>query len=323
MVAVVESNMPNNIHVSIVIPVYRAETLMEPLVKRLNQALTNITKDFEIILVEDCSPDKSWESIVIQATRDKKVRGLKLSRNFGQHYAITAGLDAARGEWIVVMDCDLQDQPEEIEKLYNKAQEGYDVVLARRFERQDSFFKKSFSKMFYATLSYLTGTKHDSAVANFGIYRKPVVDAICSMRESIRYFPTMVKWVGFKTAMINVEHAERLEGETTYNFKRLFNLALDIILAYSDKPIRLTVKTGIIISFTSVVFALITVVRYFLGDIIVAGYASLLVSIWFLSGLLISILGIVGFYVGKTFEGVKARPIYIISEKINEPASSN
>ncbi|WP_205499638.1 glycosyltransferase family 2 protein [Rufibacter psychrotolerans] len=306
-------------YISIVSPVYRAENVIDLLVERISKSLEPITDNFEIILVEDCGPDDSWGRIKEAASRDERVKGIKLSRNFGQHYAITAGLDQAQGEWVVVMDCDLQDQPEEILNLYRKAKEGYDVVLASRHERKDKFFKQLFSKLFYRVLTYLTGTKQDSSIANFGIYHQKVVSAISGMRESIRYFPTMVRWVGFKRTTINVEHAERAEGSTSYNFGKLLNLALDIILAYSDKPIRLTVKAGLIISFFSLLFALVTMVRYLLGEISVIGYTSMVASIWFLSGLTISILGIIGLYIGKTFEGVKGRPIYIVSEHTLTP----
>jgi polyisoprenyl-phosphate glycosyltransferase len=300
--------------ISVVSPVYRAEKLIQPLVERLISALEKITPSFEIILVDDCGPDNSWQKIVEQSNLDSRVKGVKLSRNFGQHYAITAGLDQCEGDWIVVMDCDLQDQPEEIIKLYNKALEGYDVVLARRYDRKDNFFKKIFSKLFYNSLGYLTGSKQDSSIANFGIYRRKVIDAICTLRESIRYFPTMVKWVGFHATAIDIEHAERTEGNSSYNLKRLINLALDIILAYSDKPLRITIKVGVTISIFSFIASLATLYRALIGAIEVTGYASLIISIWFLSGLIISILGIVGLYIGKIFEGVKARPVYIISE---------
>jgi dolichol-phosphate mannosyltransferase len=303
--------------ISIVSPVYRAEKIVDKLVERISEEVSKITANFEIILVEDGSPDNSWEAIERNCTKDKRVKGIKLSRNFGQHYAITAGLDAVKGEWIVVMDCDLQDRPEEIINLYTKALEGYDIVLASRHERQDSFFKKLFSKLFYRVLSYLTGTEQDPTVANFGIYHQKVIDAISSMRESIRYFPTMVRWVGFRRAKVNVEHASRQEGNTSYNFSRLLNLALDIILAYSDRPIRLTIKTGFIISLLSFLFAIIIIIQYFLGIISVSGYASLVISIWFFSGLIMTTLGVVGLYVGKTFEGVKNRPIYITEKVMN------
>lgn len=303
--------------ISIVSPVYRAEPIVDKLVGLIKSEVSKITADFEIILVEDHGPDNSWNKIVENCQSDKRVKGIKLSRNFGQHYAITAGLDHATGEWVVVMDCDLQDKPEEIIHLYNKAMEGFDVVLARRENRQDTFFKKLFSFSFYSCLTYLTGTKQDATIANFGIYHYKVIDAIKSMRESIRYFPTMVKWVGFRSVSIPVVHAERDSGATTYNLNKLLNLALDIILAFSDKPIRLAVKAGFIISLVSFIFAIFNVVKALIGGFDVIGYGSLIASIWFLSGLLMFLLGIVGLYIGKTFEGVKKRPLYIISQSVN------
>jgi dolichol-phosphate mannosyltransferase len=252
------------------------------------------------------------------AKTNKRVKAVKLSRNFGQHYAITAGLDHANGDWIVVMDCDLQDQPEEIAKLYAKALEGYDVVLARRYERKDTFLKRFFSASFYRTLGYLTGSKMDESVANFGIYSRNAINAVISMRESIRYFPTMIKWVGFPTAKVDVEHDERQDGKSSYNLKRLFNLALDIILAYSDKPIRLVVKLGIYISLSAVFIAVYYLIKYLSGGVLVPGFASLIISVWLLSGIIISTLGVVGLYVGKTFEGVKKRPIYVVEKIIND-----
>jgi dolichol-phosphate mannosyltransferase len=303
--------------ISIVSPVYKAEKIVDLLVRRVSSEVSKITTSYEIILVEDGSPDASWEAIERNCLQDKRVKGIKLSRNFGQHYAITAGLDHAQGEWIVVMDCDLQDRPEEIINLYQKALEGYDIVLARRHERQDSLFKRFFSWLFYYILSYLTGTKHDPAVANFGIYHQKVIRAVCQMRESIRVFPIMVRWAGFKATKIDVIHAERRIGKTTYNFKRLLNLALDIVLAYSDKPIRLTIKLGAVISILAFLFALFLLFEYLFGVIKLPGYASIIISIWFLSGLIIMILGIVGLYIGKIFESVKSRPIYIVNIKLN------
>jgi dolichol-phosphate mannosyltransferase len=302
---------------SIVSPVYRAEGIVDQLVEKIIEEVGPITHDFEIVLVDDGSPDRSWERMAAIAHRDKRVKALKLSRNFGQHYAITAGLDAAGGEWIVVMDCDLQDKPSEIKNLIARAREGYDIVLAQRAERKDSYLKKFLSRLFYRVLSYLTGVKQDASIANFGIYNCRAVDAMKQLREPIRYFPSMVNWVGFRKTTIPVDHGAREIGSSNYNFKRLFRLATDIILASSDKPIKITVKLGFLISTMSFIFAIITAIRAYRGEIEVLGYASLIVSIWLLSGILIMLLGIVGLYVGKSFEGIKNRPIYIVSEKIN------
>jgi glycosyltransferase involved in cell wall biosynthesis len=304
-------------HISIVSPVYRAEKIIPELVKRIDLAVSKITDNYEIILVEDCGPDNSWQVIEQVALTNPRVKGYQFSRNFGQHYAITCGLDHANGDWVVVMDCDLQDQPEEIRKLYNKAIEGFDIVFARRENRVDGFLKKLGSKLFYSLFSYLSGIKQDRTIANFGIYSKKAIESVNKMREPMRAFSPMVRWVGFSKSSINVEHSTRFEGKSSYNLSRLIELALDISLAYSDKPLRLTIKFGFIISLISFVFAVVLIVRYYFGYIKVGGYTSLMVSIWFLSGLVIMILGIIGLYISKIFDGVKNRPLYIIDKITN------
>uniref|UniRef100_UPI004047A069 glycosyltransferase family 2 protein n=1 Tax=Flavobacterium sp. TaxID=239 RepID=UPI004047A069 len=267
---------------SIVSPVYRAELVLDELVERISNNIPSAFSSFEIILVDDFSPDKSWDKIVEISNNNSNVRGFKLSRNFGQHYAITAGLNQTTGDYIVVLDCDLQDQPEEIEKLFNASQNGFDIVLARRYERKDSLYKKTVSKLFYKTLSYLTGTKQDATVANFGIYSRQVINEVVKLEEKIKYFPTMVKWVGFSTTYVNVEHASRSEGKSNYNLKKLLNLALDIILAYSDKPLRLIIKFGLSIALISFLMVIYVLFEKFTGKVSVSGYASLIISIWFL-----------------------------------------
>jgi len=302
---------------SIVSPVYQAEAIVPLLVKEIKESCKNITEDFEIILVEDGSRDASWKAIEEQCALDKRVKGIKLSRNFGQHYAITAGLDYTHGTWVVVMDCDLQDSPSEINNLLEKANEGHKIVLARRKVRHDSFYKKLSSKLFYKVLSFLSGVKQDAAIANFGIYHQDVVEAIRKMREPFRSFAAMIKWAGFSPITIDVKHGERVKGKSTYNIKKLFKLALDTILAYSNKPLYLIISLGFSISFLSFVASIVVFIRYLNGSISVLGYTSLILSTWILGGLLMMFLGIVGLYIGKIFEGIKNRPIYIVSETEN------
>jgi len=287
------------------------------LVAQVREVLEKITADFEILLVEDGGPDQSWTAIAAEARKDKRVKGIKLSRNFGQHYAITAGLDYAKGRWVVVMDCDLQDRPSEIAALYQKAVEGYDIVLARRMARKDGLLKRMYSRAFYRTLGYLTGSRQDESIANFGIYSHKVVEAIRTMREPIRYFPTMVRWVGFRQTKVDVVHGERETGRSAYNFRKMLRLAKDIILANSERPIYAIVGIGFIVSLVSFIAGIVVAIQYFLHKIQVAGYTSLILSVWFLSGLIIMILGVIGLYLGKTFEAVKDRPIYIIDQTVN------
>lgn len=307
----------SNIKLSIVSPVYRAEKMVQILVERVVNSVSTITEDYEIILVNDASPDASWQMIEQECLLNKKVKGINLSRNFGQHYAITAGLHYAKGEWVVVMDCDLQDRPEEIPALYQKAKEGYDSVFAQRVQREDNWLKRMSSKTFYAILGYLTDTKQDASIANFGIYRKNVIQSILQMGDRFRYFPTMVQWVGFKKGYLPVSHNERAEGKSSYNFSRLFRLALDTIIAFSDKPLRLMVKGGFIVTLISILIGLIYLVKYLCGDIQVLGFTTLIISLWLIAGIIISLLGVLGLYVGKMFDTVKQRPTFIVDKELN------
>jgi len=307
-----------NLHISIVVPVYGCSNSLETLYKRLNKSLSTVTDSFEIIMINDASPDDAWGTIKELSKQNSRVIGINFSRNFGQHYAITAGLERAKGDWIVVMDCDLQDQPEEIAKLYNKAQEGYDIVFGQRKNRQDSFLKKLGSKLFYKLLSYLTNTKQDSSIANFGIYSKSSIDAVLSMGDKLKCFPVMIRWVGFKSSTVTIKHASREEGKSSYSLSSLISLSIDIMLSFSDKPLKLAVKSGFIISTLSFIISLVILIKALVTDYIVPGWASTIMSLWFLGGLIIMVLGIVGIYVGKTFNQVKDRPSYLIQETTND-----
>lgn len=310
--------------ISVISPVYMGNGMLKMLVERTLEACKKSFDEIEIILVNDHSPDESWEEIKSICRIYKEAIGVNLSKNFGQTYAICAGLSIASGEWIAIIDCDLQDNPEEIENLFNKAQDGFDVVLAQRIERQDSLLKRLSSKYFWKTLSFLTGIEHDSSVANFGIYNKSVIDVINSMSEKNRYFPTMVKWAGYKQTSIPVAHcqSERISGKSSYSWSKKFKLALDIILSNSDKPMQLFVKLGFSITFIAAVFSIINFILWLMGEVQVSGYTSLILSIWLLSGLIIFFQGVMGLYIGKIFEEVKGRPIFVISEIINCKSSA-
>ena len=304
----------NNIHISVVVPVYGCCESLHNLYERLTKTILTITKNFEIILVNDASPDNSWQVITELATNNSRVKGINLSRNFGQHYAITAGLDFADGDWVVVMDCDLQDKPEEIIKLYKKAQEGFDAVFGRRSERKDNFLKRLSSKAFYKVYDYFTESKIDNTVANFSIISNKVVKNLRLLRENNRSYPLFVNWIGFKRSDIDIEHAERFEGKSSYTLKKLIDLAIDSIISQSNKPLKLSIKFGFFISFASLIYALLLIIRYFIYSIPVEGWTSVMVSIYFIGGLLFANLGVLGLYIGKIFDETKNRPLYTIQE---------
>ena len=288
--------------ISVIVPVYKAENCLDELYQRLKAALETISPAFEIILVEDCGGDASWQVIERLTTADARVRGIQFSRNFGQHYGITAGLDFCQGDWAVVMDCDLQDRPEEIPRLYAKAMEGYDIVLARRGERQDRWLKRTTSGAFYRMFSYLADIEYDGEVGNFRIMSRQVVNSFQQMREQLRFFGGLVQWLGFPTASITVEHAERHEGQSSYTFAKLWKLASETIIAYSDKPLRIGVRFGFGMAALAFGYGL-----YILGHALIygspiPGWNSLIVSLYFIGGIIIAMLGIIGIYLGKAFD---------------------
>ena len=303
--------------ISIVSPVYKGESMVAELVRRIVESVSLIADDYEIILVNDASPDNSWERIVKQCAVNPQVKGVNLSRNFGQHYAISAGLSFASGEWVVVMDCDLQDRPEEIPNLYRKAQEGYDIVYARRAVRKDGVVKKCTSALFNRVFRHLSGIRSDKAVANFGIYHKRVIEEFNKMPEQSRFFPSQIKYLGFKDASIDVEHNERFEGKSSYSLMKRFKLGFDVIVSNSNKPLRFAVGLGFCMSALSFILALYNVIAKWAGVIQVPGYTTTVFSIWFVGGLLLLVMGIMGLYIGKIYDQVKGRQLFIVKDKVN------
>lgn len=303
---------------SVVIPVYQCEDCLQELYHRLKASLETITQDFEILLVEDCGGDRSWDMIVELSKLDNRVKGIQFSRNFGQHYGITAGLDHCDGDWVVVMDCDLQDRPEEIPRLYKKAQEGYEIVLARRGLRKDSKLKRFSSALFYRIFTCFTELNYDAQVGNFRIISRKVVHDFQRMREQLRFFGALINWMGFPTASIDVQHTESFHRKSTYTFQKLWKLAGETIIAYSDKPLRLSIRVGFLMSFIAFVYGGYILLRALLHGSPVIGWSSLIVSIYFLCGIIIANLGIIGIYLGKIFDETKKRPLYIIGRTTSD-----
>ena len=302
--------------ISIVSPVYRAEKILPILVSEINLVMERIGEDYEIILVDDRSPDNSWEVMKVLSSQNPKIKSIRLSRNFGQHSAIFAGLTKTKGDWVVVMDCDMQDQPKEIAKLYKKALEGYDIVLGQRENRKDKFLKKLSSKLFYKVFNYLSGANFDNNVANFGIYHQKTIKSILDMGDYVKFFSLFINWIGFESVSIPIEHGEREEGKSTYSVGRLFKQAFNVIISFSDKPLRLFINFGLSISVLSFIVGIYYLYLALTGKIAQPGFSSLILSIWFLSGIIISCIGIVGVYLGKTFDQAKGRPTFIIDEEV-------
>ncbi len=272
-------------------------------------------------MVEDASPDRSWNAIERLVASEPRCKGIRLSRNFGQHYAITAGLEHARGEWVVVMDCDLQDQPEEIGKLLQTALQGnYDVVFGRRLRRRDRWIKRFSSRCFYAVYNFFTDAQFDNTVANFSVSRRGVIDEFLRLREHSRSFPLFIRWLGFSIGYVEVAHAERGAGKTSYDLHKLLRFAAESIVSQSNKPLHLSILTGLVLATGAFLTSLYLAIRYFLLGTPVTGWTSTMVSIWFIGGGILANLGVLGLYLGRAFNEVKNRPLYVIRQRIGFPA---
>lgn len=308
------SEIHTSTELSIVSPVYGCSGCLEELVERISAAVNPLVASYEILLIDDASPDGAWGRIEELVAHHTEVRGLRLSRNFGQHAAISAGLLHASGRRVVVMDCDLQDVPEEIPRLLAEGDKGAEVVLASRTDRQDSALKKAGSGAFYRLLGWLTDSIYDPSTANFGVYSRKVVDTVNSMPEGDRFFPLLVRWTGFQRVLVPVSHGRRIEGRSGYSFRQLLRLAINVALSFSDKPLRLVVKMGLGFAALSLAIVALSVYRYSIGDIAVAGFTSIIASIWLVGGAIVSSVGVVGLYVGKLHGQVKHRPNFIVAD---------
>lgn len=298
--------------VSVVVPVYGCSTCLEELVDRVARALDAFGRSHELLLVDDNSPDGAWQRIRELAGMHPRVRGLRLSRNFGQHAAISAGLAHARGAVVVVMDCDLQDVPEEIGALLTGLAGDVEIVLGQRTDRQDGWFKRAGSAMFYRTLGWLTDTRYDHTTANFGAYSRKVVDALNGMPEVDRFLPLLARWTGFRTLKIPVSHGRRTEGQSSYTLRKLLQMATRIALSFSDKPLRLVMTLALAIAVVGTGVAAFAVYRYIAGDIRVAGFTSVIASIWLVGSFIMASLGVVGLYLGRLHNEAKHRPQYLV-----------
>lgn len=305
-------------HISVVTPAYRCAGCLPELYRRLRSTLEQIDPNFELIIVNDCSPDNDWEIIQELARADRRVKGINFARNFGQHHAITAGIDYATGDWVVVMDCDLQDQPEEILKLYKKVtQEGFDVIIAQRIARKDGFFKILASLAFNILYNFLSSIRIDPTICNFSISSREVMNQYRRLREGSRSHILTLLWCGFKVGYIGIDHAERFAGSTTYTLSRSIHLAIESITSQSNKPLRISIRAGFLMSALSFLFAVYLIVCKLIWAVPLSGWTSTIVSIYFVGGLLMVNLGVVGLYLGKVFDETKGRPIYIVRDTMN------
>jgi glycosyltransferase involved in cell wall biosynthesis len=303
--------------ICVVAPIFNEESNILEFLKSVIQVLSEISQEFEIIIVDDGSTDKSWEILKLEAAKNPLIKIIKFSKNFGHHYAITAGLHSSNAKWTVVMDSDLQDRPEVIGELYRKVQEGYDVVFVSRQNRQESNLYLLIQKLFYIVLNLLSGMKFNSNYANFSIISRKVVLAYENFPENTRFYSSTIKWLGFKTGEIEADHGLRHGGRPAYTLKKRFKLAADVILAFSDRPLKLAIFFGLNMASVAVIMTMWISWRAIKSEFVIMGWPSLMAAIFFVGGSILVMLGIMGIYLGKIFLEVKKRPLYIIDEYIN------
>jgi len=300
--------------ISVVIPVYNCAGSLRSLHERLTASLLQITPDYEIVLVDDRSCDGAWEILAELARGDRHLRVVRLSRNFGQHAAITAGLTRARGAWTVVMDCDLQEPPEEIARLWAKAQEGYEIVRAVREGRRHSAFRRMSASLYRRMLSEREGEIEFSTLS---MISRKVVDAFLQLRDRDREYQLVLDWLGFSQATIGFAHAEREGGSpSAYGLRELVRVALDGMFFRTTVLLRWIVFLGFLVALAGGLLAVYAVYSRYVEDT-PPGYTSLVVLLVLLSGFIIISLGVVGLYVGRIFDQVKGRPLFVVDEQID------
>lgn len=303
--------------ISAVIPCYGAPNSLKELHQRLVSAFKEIQCSYEIIFVNDACPKDSWSRIQELCVSDTNTKGLNLARNFGQHAAISAGLEYASGDWITVLDCDLQDDPKYLSEFLKAAGSKFDVVLARRTERQEGFFKKFQSWVFYKFLSTFLGVKMNHEIGNYGLYSKRVIAATKQMGDRIRFFPFLISWLRFPTTHVEIIQNQRDEGTSSYTFSRALQLALDVALSSSNRPLLWSVQVGALCSIGSFLLGVVFLCRFFTMGLAPSGWTSLIVTIFFSTGLILLNLGILGIYLSRMNDQVRARPIFVVKEQLN------
>lgn len=305
------SNPLSSPAISVVIPVYGCIGCLEQLCQQLEESLQSLTDRFEIILVDDRSPDNAWSQIPALQAAHPSVKGIRLSRNFGQHITITAGLAAARGDYAVVMDCDLQDPPSLIPALYAKLQEGYDMALAKRVERNHSSFRLFAAKAYFKLMSKLTDEEVDGSYGSFSMLSRKVIDGFLRFEEKERHYLFILRWLGFRIGSVDYVHQERHSGQSSYTLGRLLRHAMDGLLFQASVLLRWIVGLGFVFALSGMATAAYLAWRG-IFHVALPGWTSLAVLILVSTGAILVSLGIIGLYVGKVFDQAKQRPLYVV-----------
>jgi polyisoprenyl-phosphate glycosyltransferase len=312
--------------ISIVIPIYNEEENLQNLYTRLTNAAPSWKEDYEIVLIDDGSRDSSLTMMRVMAEKDTHVRIVKLSRNFGHQPAISAGIQEAKGDAIIIMDGDLQDPPEELYRFLDKWREGYEVVYAVRTKRKEGFFKKLAYSSFYRLMAAISDIEIPLDSGDFCVMDRKVINVLVhDMPEQIRFIRGMRAYAGFKQIGVTYERAERAAGEVKFTFKKLVQLALDGLFGFSSFPLRLSTYLGITIAIPSLIIGVFFLVHRLFGFKVFGhtpeetpGLASLAVGMFFLGGVMLTMLGIIGEYISRIYIEVKKRPFFVIDEVIEK-----
>ncbi len=303
------------VEISVVIPLYNEEKNIDYLFERLIKILDQLKTTYEIICVNDGSQDETLDCLIKYHQTQSQIKVINLSRNFGKEIALTAGIDYARGQAVIPIDADLQDPPELIQELVAKWREGYDVVYATRRSRQgESWLKRFTADSFYKTISKMSRIPLPHNTGDFRLLDRKAVEAVKQMPERTRFMKGLFTWVGFKQTSIMFDRQPRFQGNTTWNYWKLWNFALDGITSFSSLPLKVWSYIGLSVSFMSLIYASFLIVRTLIFGIDVPGYASLMVAVLFLGGIQLITLGIMGEYLGRVYEEVKGRPLYFVRE---------
>lgn len=300
---------------SIVIPLFNEEESLPALVARLMEVMAKLDGPAEVVMVDDGSRDATYELMTEANREDSRFKIIQLSRNFGHQLAITAGMDAAAGQAVIVMDADLQDPPHVILEMAAKWQEGYEVVYAVRERREgERLFKTATASVFYSLLHRMADVEHTVDVGDFRLVDRRALDAFLQMRETNRYVRGMFSWIGFRQAAVPYTRESRHAGTTKYTMRKMLRFASDAVIGFSTAPLRLALGVGLFLAFAAVCYGLVAIGLKLAGSSLVPGYASLLVTITFLSGIQLIVMGMVGQYVARIYDEARARPLYLVRE---------
>lgn len=309
---------------SVVIPVYNEEEVISAFYARISGVMQSLKEDYELIFVDDGSRDKSEEMLSTLCRQDRHVRLLSFSRNFGHQAAISAGMDASAGRAVIIIDADLQDPPEVIPEMVKKWKEGYDVVYGQREKRQgEGAFKRVTAKLFYRFLATQTDMDIPVDTGDFRLIDRKVCDVLSSLTEKNRYVRGLVSYAGFRQTGISYVRDARFAGETKYPLKKMVNFALDATTSFSKKPLKIAGYTGFFLSVASFLYLFVTIYLKLFTDKTVSGWASIVCVSLFFNGVVLIMLGIIGEYIGRIYDEVKNRPLYIVEKKLGFPVGKD